>query len=104
MPPDTAQQHFLRAVLVNLLNPGPYIFWSTVTGPIFLEGWRQAASLGLGFLASFYAGLLGGLTMFMIVFAVASHAGPRVRRVLNGVAAVALLCFGLYQLWSGLMG
>ena len=34
------QQSVLKAALINMLNPNPYIFWSLVTGPILLAGWR----------------------------------------------------------------
>src|SRR5687767_13873824 len=32
------QQSIWKAVLMNLLIPGPYIFWSLVTGPILIRG------------------------------------------------------------------
>src|SRR5512138_1268096 len=35
------QQSVLKAALMNALSPGPYIFWSLVTGPILLKGWRE---------------------------------------------------------------
>jgi threonine/homoserine/homoserine lactone efflux protein len=101
---ETSQQSFLKALLINWLNPGPYIFWSVVSGPILLQGWRQAASFGWGFVASFYVGFVGILIGFITLFATARRAGPQVRRVLNGVSALALLVFGLYQIWSGLAG
>jgi hypothetical protein len=36
-----------------------------------------------------------------VLFATARSLGPRVSHVLVGLSAVALACFGLYQLWSG---
>jgi threonine/homoserine/homoserine lactone efflux protein len=50
---DSAQQSILKAALTNILNPNPYIYWSLVTGPILLEGWRETPVHGIGFLASF---------------------------------------------------
>src|SRR5215211_3689826 len=49
------RQSILKAALINTLNPNPYIFWSLVTGPILLIGWRATPVYGLGFLLGFYA-------------------------------------------------
>ena len=35
-------QSLIKAAMMNVLSPGPYIFWSLVTGPILLAGWREA--------------------------------------------------------------
>jgi threonine/homoserine/homoserine lactone efflux protein len=92
----------LSAALVNALSPGPYIYWSFVTGPILIAAWKQSATHGIGFLAGFYGAMVGSLVVIVGVFATARRLGPRVNRALLGVSAVALVCFGLYQLWSGL--
>ena len=39
----------LQAALMNLISPGPWLFWSTVVGPAFLKGWQQSPALGLAF-------------------------------------------------------
>lgn len=102
--PEPSRQNFAKAVLVSFLNPGPYIFWSMVSGPILLEGWRQAPGLGVGFVTSFYGAFVGILICFVILFATARRFGPPVRRALSALSAMALLILGLYQLWSGLTG
>jgi threonine/homoserine/homoserine lactone efflux protein len=97
----SAGQSFLKAVVVNFLSPAPYIFWSTITGPMFIEGWQQSPSVGISFVVGFYSGFVGLLAGIVILFATASRYGPRFRHTLNGIAVIALLLFGLYQLWSG---
>jgi threonine/homoserine/homoserine lactone efflux protein len=97
-------QSLFRAAMMNVLSPGPYIFWSLVTGPILLAGWRQAPANGLGLLAGFYLAMILCLVGIITVFATARHLGPRVNRTLLGISAVALFCFGLYQLWRGFWG
>ena len=94
----------LKASLMNLLSPSPYIFWTTVAGPILLEGWRQGTALGLAFLLGFYVALVGGLALFILVFAGAGRVDARVNRVLGLASAVALFGFGLYQLTVGVRG
>jgi threonine/homoserine/homoserine lactone efflux protein len=90
-----------KAALMNFLSPSPYIFWATVAGPILLEAWRQAPLYGATFLISFYVALIGGLMLFILVFAGAGQIDPRVNRVLGALSAAALFAFGLYQLISG---
>lgn len=96
------QQSLLKAALVNVLNPNPYLFWSLVTGPILLTGWRQTPTHGLGFMAGFYATMILGFAVTIIVFGSARQLGPKVNRALLGISALALFCFGLFQLWLGI--
>jgi threonine/homoserine/homoserine lactone efflux protein len=93
----------LQATLVNALNPNPYIFWSVVAGPILLEGWRQSARLGISFVIGFYGTLIGGFAGFILLFASARRLDPRLSRILSAISAIALLVFGLYQLWLGII-
>lgn len=102
-PPATAaQQSVLEAALMNLLNPNPYIYWATVTGPLLVAAWRLSPSHGLAFLLGFYGTLIGGFVLFIALFGGARQFGPRVSRALTLVSAVALFGFGLYQLSLGL--
>ncbi|NWG35811.1 MAG: LysE family transporter [Chloroflexi bacterium] len=91
-----------RAALVNALSPGPYLFWSLVTGPILMRGWRETPMHGIGFLAGFYVTFLASLAAIVLVFGLARELGPRINRALIGASAIALFGFGLYQLWMGL--
>ena len=83
---------------MNMLSPNAYIFWSTIAGPIFLEGWRQAPAHGLAFMLGFYGALIGGFMGFVVLFGVLGQASPRLNRF---VSAIALFGFGLYQIWLG---
>lgn len=98
------QQSVLKAALMNALSPGPYIFWTLVTGPILLKGWRETPVNGIGFLAGFYVTMIGSLAAIILVFGTAARMGPKVNRVLLGVSTIALFCFGLYQLRLGIAG
>lgn len=98
-----AGQSLLKAALTNLLAPGAYIFWTVVTGPILIRGWRENPFHGVSFLLGFYMTMIGSLCATIIIFGAARQLGPRVNRVLLGVSAIALFCFGLYQLWLGVL-
>jgi len=94
----------LGAALVNALNPGPYLYWSLVAGPVFLAGWRKAPATGIGFLVGFYVAIVVTLAGLVLLFGTARQLGPKVTRALLGISAVALVGFGLYQLWLGISG
>jgi threonine/homoserine/homoserine lactone efflux protein len=42
---QSGSQSLFKAAMMNVLSPGPYLFWSLVTGPILLAGWRQAPTI-----------------------------------------------------------
>jgi threonine/homoserine/homoserine lactone efflux protein len=94
-------QSLFKAALTNLLAPGAYLFWTLVTGPILIRGWREAPFKGIGFLLGFYVTMILSLAAIIILFGSARQLGPRVNRALLGISGIALLFFGLYQLWLG---
>ena len=100
-PPPDRQQTLLKAALVNLLNPNPYLGWSLVMGPLLLEGWDQAPAYGIALLLGFYVTLIACSMGIILLFAGARNLGPKVGRLLVVISAVALACFGFYELWLG---
>jgi len=100
----SSQQSLFRAAIMNVLSPGPYIFWSLVSGPILLTSWRQAPANGLGFLAGFYLAMIGTLAGIIVLFGTARQLGPKVNRTMLGISAAVLAFFGIYQLWRGISG
>lgn len=96
------RQSVWHAALMNALNPGPYIYWSLVTGPILLNGWQEAPISGAAFLFGFYATLVGALVGIILLFGLARPLGPAVNRALLGISALALGVFGLLQVYRGL--
>lgn len=90
-----------KAALTNTLAPGAYIFWTLVTGPILIRGWRESPIHGISLLLGFYVTMVLSLAAIIVLFGSARQLGPRVNRALLGISAVALFCFGLYQVWLG---
>jgi threonine/homoserine/homoserine lactone efflux protein len=99
---NTIRQTVLKAAMVNLLNPAPYIGWSLVMGPLLLKGWREAPTNGIALLAGFYSILILVTLGIMLVFSVAKKAGLRINQSLVGLSAIALAIFGLYEIWLGI--
>lgn len=99
---SAGQQSVLKAALMNALSPGPYVFWTLVTGPILIQGWRETPLNGIGFLAGFYLTMISGLVAIILVFGMASKLGAKVNRAMLGISALALFIFGALQLWKGI--
>jgi len=101
IPETNAKQSVLKAALVNLLAPGAYIFWSLVTGPILIAGWRETPVFGITFMLGFYITFVLCLMLIIFMFGAMQNLGQKVRRALVGISTLALFFFGLYQLWLG---
>lgn len=99
---NSARQCVWKAALMNSLSPGPYVYWTLVTGPILVAGWRESAVNGIGFLAGFYVTIVAVLAVIIFGFGLASRFGPRVSHAMLGVSTVALVLFGCFQIFQAL--
>jgi len=98
----TPQFTLFKAILVNLLNPNPYIAWSLVMGPFLIKGWNEAPVNSIVLLTGFYGSMVIYSIMLTGLFAAARNFGPRISRIAIGISVIAFAAFGLYQLWSGI--
>jgi threonine/homoserine/homoserine lactone efflux protein len=92
-----------RGVMMNLLSPGPYTFWTLVTGPILLAATHQSCLHVGAFLGGFYGALIGGMLAIASVFHLARQLGPRVVRSLLLASVVILTIFGVLLLYRGVI-
>lgn len=99
----SSRKGFFSAVLVNLLNPNPYLGWSLVMGPWLLKGWAVHPLNGIVLLLGFYGSMILYSVLMIALFAGAAKLGPRISRISIGISVVALGVFGLYQLGVGLV-
>lgn len=104
LPTPSTRDSLLKATLTNFLSPGPWLFWSVAAGPMLVRAWAEQPLWGVSFLVGFYGVLIGALTALIGLFATARRGGPRVAHALNGVAVLALLLLGVYQLALGIAG
>jgi len=100
---ESSQQTLFKAVFINLLNPAPYMGWSLIMGPLFLEGWRIEPSYGIALILGFYLTMILSLAVIIILFGFARKLGPKVSKILLGVSSIVLFIFGIYQLWLGII-
>jgi threonine/homoserine/homoserine lactone efflux protein len=98
------QRGLLQAVMINLLNPNPYLFWSLVTGPILLAGWKESPAYAVALLAAFYLVMILVNAAIILVVSLAHRFNRKVRQILVYVSAAGLAVFGAYQLWLGVAG
>jgi threonine/homoserine/homoserine lactone efflux protein len=97
----SVRQTVIKAAMVNLLNPNPYLGWTLIMGPLLARAWRQAPSHSVALLGAFYVTMILTTLMILALFARARSVGPRLTRNLVGLSAAALGFFGLYQIWNG---
>jgi len=90
-----------RGAVVNFLNPHPWIFWTTVQGPMLIRGWRRDPVTAVAFVIVFYLAIVG--SKIAIAWAVA-----RARQALNdrwyrhvltgcGLLLIGMGLFFIYQ-------
>jgi hypothetical protein len=92
----------LKAAIMNILGPGPWLFWSLINGPNLIRIWKISFWWGLGYLASFYGVFILSNIALIFLFSGVRHLGEQVRRVLLLVSALVLAGFAVYQGLQGL--
>ena len=100
-PVHSGAGSLLKAALINLLNPNPYIGWSLVMGPLAVKAWHQAHVSAFALLAGFYGTMVTGMLIVVVAASALGGIGAMVKRLLLGVSSFALACFGLFELWLG---
>jgi threonine/homoserine/homoserine lactone efflux protein len=91
-----------QAVIVNLLNPGPYLGWSLILGPLALEAWAENPAYSVALVVSFYSVMLLSLALFIVLVGTTSFLGSKGRQGLVLASAFALAGIAFYSLWSSL--
>ncbi len=98
------RRSLLQAATVNLLSPGVYLFWATVSGPLLAQGWQQSPGLAVGFLAAFYGALVGTELAIVALVSGVRQLKPSVTRWLLGASALLMAGLGVVQIVAGVRG
>lgn len=88
----------VQAVLVNLLNPNPYLGWALVLGPNAVAAWHRSPADAVALVVAFYTVLVAGLAIFIVAAGSARFLNPAAQRLLLLLSAAALAALGVYQL------
>ena len=99
--PGSAPRTLFQAVLVNLLNPNPYLGWAFVLGPALLTAWHRQPGEGIALIVTFYGVLVTTTASFIVLVGTARFLSPRVQRGLLGLSAFVLAGLGLYLFFQG---
>ena len=98
--PAAAPRTIGQAVLVNLLNPSPYLEWALVLGPAARVAWVKNPAFAVGLIGSFYVTMVIALAAFILLIGTVSFLGTRAQRLLLGFSTLLLAGLGLYLLGS----
>jgi threonine/homoserine/homoserine lactone efflux protein len=90
----------LQAVGVNFVNPGPYIGWSLILGPVAVQAWAEAPVKAVVLVTTFYVVMVVSLALFIMLLGTTSFLGPRGRRGLLLAASIALAGIAVYSFWT----
>lgn len=94
----SAPATLLQAVTVNFLNPGPYLGWGVIFGPVVLQQWAVHPQNAIALVASFYVTMVITLALTILLFGTTSFLDESTRRWLVLVAALTLALLGVWQL------
>jgi threonine/homoserine/homoserine lactone efflux protein len=100
----TSSRSFGKAVVMNLLNPNPYIFWTFVSGPILLEAFEKTWAHAITFLLGFYGTFLATMVFLIILFHQTRRLGPQVVNFIQLGSILVLILFGGILIKEGLLG
>jgi threonine/homoserine/homoserine lactone efflux protein len=56
---DPEPRSLRKAVVVNALNPNPYLFWFSIGAPTTVKAWKEESFIAVAFITAFYVCLVG---------------------------------------------
>jgi len=97
-----SQRALLRGILMNFISPGPYLFWSTVNGPLLIEALQQSIWHGFAVLIAFYGTFLTILAATVLIFDRLRRLDERITRGILLLTIVILVWFGATLIVQGI--
>lgn len=97
-----SRQLFTRVAAINLFSPGPWLFWSTINGPLLAGGLQTSAWHGLAFLLGFYGTMIGILCVTVLAFGWLRQLNPNVTRGLMLASTAVLVLLGVIFILQGI--
>lgn len=92
-----------RGIIVNLLNPNPYLFWILVGGPMILRSLEIHVSATILFIVGFYSLLMGsGIGIALVADKSKSFIKSKYYIYIVRILGLALILFALYFVYEGL--
>ena len=63
---EATSRSLAKGVATNFLNPNPYLFWSTIGGPMVVRGADQGLGIAATFVVAFYLMLVGSKVVIAV--------------------------------------
>jgi threonine/homoserine/homoserine lactone efflux protein len=101
---DSATDSLKQAVIVNLLNPGPYLGWSLILGPLVIREWEHAPINSVSTILTFYLVMTSCLVAWITLMGTTTYLGPKGRRFLVLLSAIILAGLGIFSILSAMYG
>lgn len=94
----------MQSLTLVWVNPGVWLFWALIGGPIFLRGWAQSPLYAIAFTVGMYGVFLPLLTIITILIEKAGAINPQANRIMLLIASITMAGLALYQIGTGLRG
>jgi len=100
---EAVQERSLRqALLMIWLGPNPWLFWSTMLGPLLVQGMRDSPFTAIAFLLSFYGLFIGFVLLTIAIFNRMRQLDPRLTTGILLLTIVVLALFSVSLIAQGL--
>lgn len=93
-----------KAVVINALGPGAWLFWGTVSGPIVVSAWRETPQHALSFVMGFYITFLLTMAALVLLFHQARRLGAQAVNTGLWIGLVVMVLFGASLILQALDG
>ena len=95
---SNAAVSFKKGVIVNLLNPAPYLFWLTIGAPLLVQAKEISWAVVAAFLGLFYGFLVGMKLLLAVLIGKNRHLlrGVYYKAVMRGLGIVLLLFAAIF--------
>lgn len=92
-----------RGIIVNILNPHPYLFWLTVGVPLLFKSYNISPGTALAFIISFYTFLVGSkISVAILVHKSRNYLKNKNYRWIMRILGIVLLVFAAIFFRDGL--
>lgn len=98
----SAPRTLWQATIINAVNPGPWLGWSLIMGPMTIEAWRLSGGHAVALVGGFYVTMTANLLAQIVLMGSTGRLRPERRRVLQLLTVAALAGLGVWRLATAL--
>lgn len=101
--PASPRAALRKAVTINMLGPGPWLFWGTAMGPVVIAAWRESQVSAILFVAGFYSTFLLVMAAQVLLVQQARRLGAGMVRIALWIGLGAMILFAGRLWWNALL-